>query len=55
MTDLMQERTIHIYFSIDRRYSETSLHIGSECMVSFGITFALIKNSIFTNKFSDII
>jgi hypothetical protein len=37
------------------RYGETELHIGQECMVSLGITFALIKNSIFSNKLSDII
>ncbi len=30
------------------------MHIGSECLASYGVSFALPRDSILTNKFSEI-
>ena len=37
------------------RYRETDLHIAKECVRGFGITFMLAKDSIFTDKFGEVI
>ncbi len=37
------------------RFGETGMHIGTECLVSFGVSFGLPKDSILVDKFSFII
>ena len=31
------------------------MHIGKECAISYGVSFALPKDSIFTEKFGEVI
>ena len=37
------------------RYGETDYHISKECLYRFGITFTLPKDSIFTQKFGEVL
>ena len=49
------EKQHTIEFKMHSRYGETNLHIGQECVKSYGISFILPLNSIFTNKFGEVI
>jgi hypothetical protein len=43
------------YSLFKNRFGETSFHIGRECVISYGIAFSVIPDSILTRKFSDVI